>query len=64
MEIIGGVIDTPTQSATKHPLNYGIGNKSCELNHLIQTSVAINAVLISTWKVSFDLATECTFGCI
>ena len=61
---MGGAIDTPTQSATKHPLNYGIGNESCELNHLIQTSVAVNAVLISTWKVSFDLATERTFGCI
>ena len=53
-----------TQSATKHPLNYRIGNESCELNHLIQTSVAVNAILISTWKVSFDLATERTFGCI
>ena len=60
----GGAIDTPTRSATKHPLNYGIGNESCELNHLIQTSVAVNAVLISTWKVSFDLATKHTFGCI
>ena len=60
----GGAIDMPTQSATKHPLNYGIGNESCELNHLIQTSVAVNAILISTWKVSFDLATERTFGCI